>query len=128
MQFVDELFHGRRGYANLLCAHGLLMLFEARKTETLRRNYLTERCSGLGGPVRQMILASALGTNSTDSRANVNFQSVTHRYQALPQPCMPRKTGAETGLTHTKRLFRVKLTPCFPVVVELARSRTGREP
>ena len=41
---------------------------------------------------------------------------------------MPRKTGAETGLTHTKRLFRVKLTPCFPVVVELARPHAGREP
>ena len=44
-------------------------------------------------------------------------------------PCVPRKTRAETGLTHTKRLFRVKLTPCFPVVCgTLARPHAGREP
>jgi hypothetical protein len=33
---------------------------------------------------------------------------------------------AETGLPHTKRLFRALLTPCIPVVRDLARSTTGQ--
>ena len=47
---------------------------------------------------------------------------------ALMPSVLTKAVKAETGLTHRKRLFRVKLTPCCPVVVELARSRTGREP
>ncbi len=49
-------------------------------------------------------------------------------HPAKSRPACRESIGAETGSPHRERLFRVKLTPCFPVVVELARSRTGREP
>lgn len=70
----------------------------------------------------------ALNWDSTQLRPSVNLPPVTQRHFASPGPCMPRKTGAETGLTHTKPLFRVNLTPWFPVGCGIKPVDDRREP